>query len=262
MIRPFCTTAFLALAAMSPPLPAAANPLFPNSIVSNDLEFITEADEHVFRCLSFDGRDRREMPDKRGGDLFADQTYVFTARYGDGTSVGIWAHPDFRSQSRAQGYAETVAEAVGKLPTVMRRVLDHVVIHVGDETAFGEDQGHFFVLYSDNIDTRVRNHDIQETVFHESVHATLDAEHARSGAWQRAQQSDGGFITDYAANNPDREDMAESALFAFTMMTHPGRLPAEVEARVRQVMPNRLAFFEGIFAGPVFRQVAEPQGCS
>lgn len=260
MFRPFLAAALLGCAAAS----TTAEPLYPNSIVSNDLDFITEADDHVFRCLSFDGRARQEMPDKRGGDLFADDTFVFTARFDDGTRVGLWAHPDFGTRARAEKYARITAEAVGKLPTIMRRVLDHVVIHKGDETAFGEDQGHFFVLYSDNIDTRVRNHDIQETVFHESVHATLDAAHAGSSAWRRAQAADGGFVTEYAADNPTREDMAESALFAFALLIHPGRLPADVEQRVRRVMPNRLEFFHDLFvaSGPVFQQVAEPRGCS
>ena len=67
---------------------------------------------------------------------------------------------------RALASVKPVAEAVGKLPTFMRRTLDHVVIHRGDETAFGESDGHFFVLYSENIKTRIRNHDLEETVFH------------------------------------------------------------------------------------------------
>ena len=34
---------------------------------------------------------------------------------------------------------------------------------------------------------------------------------------------------------------------------HPGRLPANVETRAREIMPNRMAFFEELFlAGPVF----------
>ena len=86
------------------------------------------------------------------------------------------AHPKFKSWKTALKSVEPVAEAVGELPTFMRATLDHVVIHRGDETAFGESEGHFFVLYSVNIRTRIRNHDLEETVLHESVHATLDSE--------------------------------------------------------------------------------------
>ena len=241
---------------------AASAPLYPNSVVSNDLEFIRTSDQSVFSCLSYEGTRRAEMPDKRRDALFADDTFIYTARYRDGTSVELWAHPDFGSQSAAMASVEPVAQAIGKLPTLMRSKLDHVVIQEGDETAFAEDIGHFFVLYSDNIRTRISNHDLEETIFHESVHATLDSKYARSRKWRRAQEADGGYITDYAAREPDKEDMAESALFAWAMLIHPGRLPTNVEAQASEIMQNRLAFFEDLFLSkPVFYRTGEERGC-
>ena len=174
----------------------------------------------------------------------AKNTFIFTARYRDRTKVGIWAHPDFGSQEKAVKSVMPAAEAIGKLPTFMRKKLHHVVIHRGDETAFGEREGHFFVLYSENIKTRIRNHDLEETVFHESVHATLDKKYARSKKWRAAQKADGDFVTKYAKRNPEGEDLAESGLFAWTLIMHPGRLPEKVEAKVRKIMPHRIAFFE------------------
>lgn len=243
---------------------AHAEPLFKNSVASNDLDFITEDDPHAFHCVEFSGRDRREMPDKRGGDLFADDAFVFTARFKDGTDVGIWVHPDFETLDDARAHVEMITEPLGKLPTMMRRKLSHVVLHKGDETAFAEDQGHFFILYSENMETRVRNRDIEETVFHESVHATLDAEYLNSAAWTGAQEADSAFITNYAEQKPDKEDMAESALFARAVLWHPGRLPPEIEQKVTELIPNRLAFFRTIFGenGPAFETVADPQDCA
>lgn len=241
--------------------PVSADPIFPNSVVSNDLEFIKTEDPSAFACLKFDRRDRAEMPDKRSDELFVRNVNIFSASYTDNTSVELWAHPDLGSQSDAEALATYVAEAIGKLPTVMRSRLDHVVIHEGDETAFGEADGHFFVLYSENIRTRISNHDLEETVFHESVHATLDSTHLRKRAWRRAQDADNAFITDYAADLPDKEDMAESALFAWAMLVHPGRLPANVEAQARAIMPNRLAYFEDLFlSGPIFKN-GRARGC-
>jgi hypothetical protein len=241
---------------------AYADPIFPNSVASNDLEFIRSNDPGVFSCLAFQGTEQAEMPDKRSDDLFDSGTFIFQANYKDGTSVGLWAHSDFGSQSTALQSVEPVARAIGKLPTFMRSKLDHVVIHKGDEVAFGEADGHFFVLYSDNIHTRIRNHDLEETVFHESVHATLDATYLSNRAWRNAQLADGAYVTEYAARRPEKEDMAESALFAWTMLVHPGRLPQSIESQVRQIMPNRLAFFEDLFLQePIFRRVGKEHGC-
>ena len=239
-----------------------AETIFPNSVVSNNLEFIKTSDQSVFSCVAYDGKRRAEMPDKRSDNLMANGTFVFSAQYKDGTAVELWAHPDFGSQSSANASVTPVAEAIGKLPTLMRSRLDHVVIHKGDETAFGEADGRFFVLYSDNIRTRIRNHDLEETVFHESVHATLDSRYSRSRAWRNAVKADGAYVTEYAANQPRKEDMAESALFAWAMLLHPGRLPRRVEAQVKDIMPNRLAFFSDVFLSqPMFRSVGSVRGC-
>ena len=65
-----------------------------------------------------------------------------------------------------------------------------------------------------------------------------------------------------AKRKPTREDLAESALFAWAMTMHPGRLPARVEARVREIMPNRLAFLEELFrAQPLFENIGQKPAC-
>ena len=51
--------------------PAMAKPLYPNSVVSNDHEFIATSDDSVFACITFDGRRTAEMPDKRKDGLMA-----------------------------------------------------------------------------------------------------------------------------------------------------------------------------------------------
>ena len=99
------------------------------------------------------------------------------------------------------------------------------------------------------MERRLAEHDLDETVFHETAHMVLDPMLNRDPDWQSNQISDGGFITRYAAENPEKEDIAESALFAWTMTYHPGRLPPEVEAAVRNIMQNRLDYLANIMDG-------------
>ena len=226
---------------------ACSRPIFLNSVVSNDLEFITAADPHAFLCLDDAGRGRREMPDRRSDERFADDAFIFAARFSDRNELEIRAHPRFGTVKNARRHVEMIVRPLGRLPSFMRQRLSHVVLHEGDEVAFAEDKGHFFVLYSENVKRRIRSHDIEETIFHEAVHATLDDDYRSSLAWLEAQQADGAYVTYYAANNPDTEDMAESALFAYTILHHPGRLPIHLEQEVQLVMPNRLAYFSTLF---------------
>lgn len=228
---------------------ALAQPLFSNSVVSNDLDFIRPDDPGSAFCIQYTGAARVEMPDKRHDTLFADNVYLYRAVYSENESVGIWVHPDVGGRADAEALIVPVIQAVAKLPPPMRALLDHVVIHQGNEPAFSEDRGRFFVLYSENIKSRISTHDLEETVFHESVHAALDVPHASSAGWIAVQRADGQFVTEYAAENPEGEDMAETALFAWAMLKYPGRLPSSIEAAVAALVPNRLAYFEKLFNG-------------
>lgn len=229
-------------------LAASAEPLFYSSVTSNDIDYIRTSDPDAFACLTVQGRARMEMPDKRGGALFADNVLVFEARYLDGKRLGLWAHPDLGDAKRSMTIALPVARAVGKLPDFMRNRLSHIVLHRGDETAFGESEGRFFVLYSENVAKRVQSRDLEETVFHESVHATLDSRHLRDGKWRRAQRSDGTFITGYAQDNLGKEDLAETMLLAYTALLYPGRMPAKVELALYEHVPNRMKYFTNLLA--------------
>lgn len=222
--------------------------LFPNSVVSNDIDFITTTDPTIASDLKFSIIAKREMPDKRRDFLFDDNTYVFEARFEDGDELAIWAHSDFSSQFEAEAYARTLLNPLGKLPARMRKGLSRIVLHKGNETAFAEHIGQFFVLYSENIITRLKNHDLEETLFHESVHATLDYTYREDSDWLRAQALDNSFVTKYAKDNPASEDLAETSLFVYTQLKHPGRLPVEVEEWLLNNIPNRTKFIRKIFS--------------
>ena len=221
--------------------------LFENSVVSNDLEFIRTDDESALKAVKLIGRERKEMPDKRNEDLFAEGAAVHEVLFKDGLRTEIWAHPDLEDEVELKELTALISEGLGKLPRLMRAKLSHVVLHEGDEVAFGEEVGRFFVLYSKNIRKRVETHDLEETIFHEACHATLEKEHAQHQDWLAAQKKDAAFITKYAERLPLKEDLPESALFAYTVLKHPGRLPPGTEKSVRELIPNRLLYFEKLF---------------
>lgn len=226
-----------------------AEPLFPNSVVSNDIDFIHTDDPTVAYKLIDEGRSRQEMPSSlTSKDLWQDDAYVFAINYEDGATVAVFADEGFDTAEIAKGYTTKIANALGKLPLPLRTKLDRVILHQGDRAATSEHIGHFIMLYAENIDKRVSTHDLEETVFHEMMHASLEFGHALSDEWVAAQEADGDFITTYAAKNPEQEDLPESGLFAYTLINHPGRMPAEVEAGVKRIMPNRLEYLRAVFA--------------
>ena len=51
---------------------------------------------------------------------------------------------------------------------------------------------------------------LEEVMAHEAVHAALDSMYLSAPAWRQAQKSNVMFLSEYARNNPDTEDLAES----------------------------------------------------
>jgi hypothetical protein len=104
------------------------------------------------------------------------------------------------------------------------------------------------VLYSGNIDKRISTHDLEKTIFHETIQATMEHGHAISPEWLKAQKMDGNFIAEYAAEKPKQEDLPESALFACALIRHPGGMPERVEKAVAGItLPNRLECLRKVF---------------
>ena len=71
----------LAVMAVSANAPAAfGKPLYPNSAVSNDHEYIATSDDSAFVYLVFKGRYKAEMPDKRSDQLWVEDNFIYTAQ--------------------------------------------------------------------------------------------------------------------------------------------------------------------------------------
>jgi hypothetical protein len=219
-----------------------AKGLYPSSVVGTEFDFLQERDPDAFDRLDDRGEGLPEMPDKRGGAPLRQKAFMFVARFKDGTSVLLSIDADFGTEEKARKEALRYVPRLGRLPTALRDGVVRVVVHQGgkDTTAFS-DVG-LLVLYSENATERISTHDLEETLFHESVHAAWDELHADSPGWRDAQRKDGGFVTDYAAKNPDGEDLAESALFAFALIHHPKRIPSADAAKIRKAIPARIEF--------------------
>jgi len=227
------------------PASVGDEPLYPSSVVGTEFDFILDTDPDTFVRLEDKGQGQAEMPDKSDDSApLRQQAFLFVAHFNDRTRVHLAIDGDFKTQDAARKEALRYTPRLGKLPTALRRGVDRVVVHKGGEdvTAFSDDG--VIIFYSDNATKRIATHDLEETVFHESVHAAWDKTHELSAEWLDAQKKDGCFITKYAMKNPKGEDLAESALFAFALIHHPKRIPKKDADKITRAIPNRIAFVE------------------
>lgn len=236
---------------------------FSSSVVGTSFDFITDSDPSSFLCLESKGHGPREMPDKTGAGPLVQPAFIFVAYFEDGTSLDMAIDDAFETADRAREEAMRYVPRLGKLPTVLRRGVARMVVHRGgeDTTAFS-DVG-LIVVYSDNATKRISTHDLEETIFHESVHASWDRQHAKSPEWRAAQSSDDRFVTRYARKHPAGEDLAESTLFAYTLLHHTERIPPEDAERIRSEIPARIAFVKDLIppGEPIFTSIGPRYAC-
>ena len=86
--------------------------------------------------------------------------------------------------------------------------MDAVWIHRGNE-AFGGGNRSLLVHTGRGEEYRQQGF-LAEAFVHEGVHTSLDSTHADAPGWRAAQAADPTFISTYARDYPDREDLAES----------------------------------------------------
>ncbi len=217
---------------------------YSTSIVGTDFDIITDNDPSSFVKLEYQGVRSAEMPDKTSaGELFR-KAHILQASFGDKTTIDIAIDSQFETAEAAETEALRYAIRLGKLPRVLRSGVQRLVVHHGkeDTTAFS-DQG-LIVIYSANATKRIETNDLEETLFHESVHAAWDLKYAKSADWKRAQVADGTFATMYAKRKPELEDLAESTLLAFAVIHHVDRLPPKDAERIQRAIPARIQFIE------------------
>lgn len=224
-------------------------------------DIIRTSDASTYSCLEYIGRGERRIWDKRVNGEPTVNAFLFVARYSDGANFEIGINPEFDTLEKATVEALRFAYPLGQLPTLLRSGIRRFSVHMGQKGLHaGRGQ---IVVYSGTADERVSYNHLEESLFHEAVHASLDADHRLSDGWKQAQASDGQFLTSYAARRPEREDLAETALFAFAILHHPDRFPpADTEATMRAV-PHRFEYIKRLFppGKPLVYSVGNAQTC-
>ncbi len=215
---------------------------------TDPIDLITDEDPSAFACLGYLGRGPEAVrsPDQSVVESSPD-AHRFRASFVDGTTVDIIVHPEVGTAAGAAAEAEKYTAPLGQLPTLLRQGIGRVTIRNGLEvsTAF---PGEGIAVQTSDMAFRRAEDRVAETLFHEAVHTSLDAEYAyqRSEEWLAAQEADGRWISSLARQNPDRDDLAETALYAYALIRTPERLPAATRDAVEARVPNRLAFLAEI----------------
>ncbi len=219
-----------------------AQPPYDGSIFV-DPDIITENDPTTFIKLKYAGRSVRSVFDRRVDRFIRVQVYLFNAIYSDTKNLQIQVNPEFGKKSQARAQALKYAKVMGRIPNCLRRNLKTVTIHDGYQP-FGGGGRDVLIHTQQSIELYEARGILEETLLHEAVHAVLDRKYEITADWLAAQQEDPEFITNYARDNPDREDLAESFLFFVAAKYRPERISPENLVIINSTIPARIRFFE------------------
>jgi hypothetical protein len=208
-----------------------------------DPDIITPEDPTTFVSLIYNGQGSRTMFDRRVNDWVTLNPYLFPTQYDDGLYIEIQVNPEFGSPEVAEVQALKFAEVIGRLTTQLRKDVETVWIHRGNEPFGGGNNN--LLIHTDWSEENYESQGIlEETLVHEASHTSLDSYHAEAEDWLNAQSIDCNFISDYARDNPIREDISESYLPYLAIRYRADRISPSLKQTIENTMPNRINYFD------------------
>lgn len=267
-------------AAFTTPAVSSTNPgqfIYYHSVVGHPYsdDWFTAADDGVnysnkLSSLTYVKQALHEINHEDGPNT-SELCWFYDADFTDIANMLIIVESAVGTQTFCQdNYALPLAKAMGRMPAIMRKSMrvsseGAIVLTYGGGTeilARAEDLGHWITFSKRRFDTRVAQGRLEEVMFHELVHATLQRQSADGKgynylknpdgtikqAWIDATTADGDkYATDRgvkSTNAPDYpEDFAETGHIAYVLKYRPSRIPSAERTIIQNQIPNKLAYF-------------------
>ena len=206
-----------------------------------DSAIIRESDPSAFQKITAMGRGERRTYDRRINGMNTINAYLYRIEWSDGMVTEAQVNPEF-GDSLAPLEARKYAIEVGRIPTCLRKDVRFLIIHQGKKPFGGGNHG--ILIHTGQSAEYERAGILEETLVHEASHTSLDDQFARNSDWLAAQKADVNFISNYAKDNPFREDVAETFLLWMAVRQVPRRISQKTFDTVSTIIPNRLAFWD------------------
>ena len=219
--------------------------------ISGDI--ITSSDITLFDSLKYKGTGARQMYDRRNGGAWINiEPYLFDTSFSDGLKTEIQINPEF-TLDEATVEANKYAFLIGQLPTALRKDVQTMWIHKGEE-AYGGGNNNLLVHtgMSEVYENWWTGNVIEETLIHEATHTSIDAYHypdreTDGAAWIDAvSKDDGCYISKYAKDYPYREDLAELMPLYIAVRYFPDRILGDVRDKILSCNLNRIRYLDSL----------------
>ena len=225
----------------------ASQPPYPGTVwISPDV--LTPASPSDLIAVRYTGSETRRLYDHNLGKEVQTSFFVYQASFACGVGNSEVLVAQSFSVEAAASQAEHFGRLLGQMPPGMRYGVSEVIVRSGDAPASA---GYGAVnFYTDFLNTDWLRGFEEEVFLHEVAHATLDFGPWGGGvlqgsSWASAQAADVTYISDYASDFPETEDVAES--YGAYAVWHVAKYDEGLLAEARLIgdaIPNRLALLD------------------
>ena len=214
-------------------------------------DLIQSSDYTVYSTSSYEGIIDRLFYDKTISDFITYPAHVYKVNFGDGLSVDFEIHTEF-TQEEALNLEQKYAPLMGQLGKELRKNIKSIEFLKGNETASAQRSDDLnyanITFHSDWLINTVENRPdgdrTEELFIHESAHLSIDPYVYGQQGWIDAVIQDGNYLSTYARDNPDSEDVAEIFQAYIAVKYFPERISKSLRDVILSVCLNRFKYFD------------------
>ena len=225
------------------PLRDVSNPPWDGTIFITG-NIITSEDPSTYESQEYKGIDSRLMYDRREKDFINIDAHLFDTYYSDLHYIEVQVNPEFPLEE-AKVEANKYAWLIGQLPKVLKRDIQTVWIHKGNNDWGGGNNN--ILIHTGRTQEYVNwvtGNIVEETLIHEAVHTSVDSYYYGTEKWnEQVQKDEYRYVSTYAKNYPDREDIAEMFPLYIAVTFFPERITIDIKNKFLETSSNRVKFF-------------------
>ena len=216
-------------------------------------DLITSSDYTIYSTSSYQGIETRLFYDKSIPDFINYPAHIYKVNFGDDLSIDFEIYTEF-TQEEAGNIEQKYAPLIGQLGKDLRRNIKSFEFPKGEEVASAQrsdDLNYANITFHTDwltnlVETRPDGDKTEELLIHESAHLSIDPYVYGQQGWNDAVNLDGNFLSTYAKDNPDSEDVAETFQAYIAVKFFPDRISNSLRDTILSVCLNRFKYFDSL----------------
>ena len=216
-------------------------------------DLIKSSDYTVYSSSTYQGILDRLFYDKSIPDFITYPAHVYKVNFGDGLSVDFEIYSEF-TQEEASNLEQKYAPLMGQLGKELRKNIKSIEFLKGEEVASAQrsdDLSYANITFhtdwlNNTVETRPDGDRTEELFIHEAAHLSIDPYVYGQQGWTDAVNLDGNYLSTYAKDNPDSEDVAETFQAYIAVKYFPERITSSLRDTILSICLNRFKYFDSL----------------